>query len=444
MAKALTNRILKATSLLGSSQFLAMACSAVRMKLLSLWLGPIGVALMGVLMQVIDLISNLTQLNIRTSAVRDLASAPAEARPAVIVVVRKVSRALGMVGVLLMLLLAPWLSRWTLHTTQFAPAFRIASLTLIFQALQGGESIILQADARYKSIAASGLTAALTGLLIAIPLFLLLGIDGVAPAVVTYALSSWLASLWFTRRLRPDEAAMRLKLRECFRRASGFIKVGMYMVIATLFSNLTSLILVSYLRRYGIDDLGLYQAGNTMLLRYVGVVLMAIGLDLYPRLSAAASSPRRMHLLMTHYAAVHSTYFFPCVLLASIIAPWLIRLLYTAEFLPMLPYFRYGLVGMYIKPVTLILSYVLLATGSGRTYCATEIIVAAATLLCSIAGYHLDGFRGLGIGFTISVLIDLVVMLTACRLHHLPVIKTRTIAAILAAALLFQLFLFFS
>jgi PST family polysaccharide transporter len=77
MAKEITQRVLKATTMLGSTQMLSMLCSVVRNKLLSLWVGALGVGLVGIYFSALELVGQLTQLNVRTSAVRDLASAPA-------------------------------------------------------------------------------------------------------------------------------------------------------------------------------------------------------------------------------------------------------------------------------------------------------------------------------------------------------------------------------
>lgn len=104
MAKALTVRVVKAITMLGSTQGLTMVCSVVRMKILSLLVGPLGVGLMGALTQAADLVSNLTQLNIRTTAVPQLATAPPGQFNAILVCVRRYGRLLGCIGTALMFL----------------------------------------------------------------------------------------------------------------------------------------------------------------------------------------------------------------------------------------------------------------------------------------------------------------------------------------------------
>lgn len=428
MAKTLTRRVVKATSMLGSTQVLNMLCSVVRMKLLSLWVGPFGVGLMGVFTQTSELFVNLTQLNIRTTAVRDLAVLPPESRGETIGVVRRISRALGWLGVVLMILLAPLLSRFSFGSGDYAWAFRLLSLTLVLQALQGGEHIILQAEGRYKSIAASSLLTSVIGLAAAIPLYWLLRSSGIVPSLLCYGLAAWLSAAWFSRPYRSAMSASDLSLRECFRRSSGFIRLGFYTVLANIVANVVNLGFLAVVQRsMGDTEMGLYQAGNTMLIRYVGVFFIAIGLEFYPRLSAAAGRPRHASLLMAHQARVQTALFFPCAVAAILLAPWLIRLLYREDFLPMAPYFIYGMVGMMFRPASMVLSYGFLAMDKARPYLVTEIVSSVTGFLLSLAGYHLGGFAGLGIATALWYLIDILVIYLGCHLSGTPRFPVRTL-----------------
>lgn len=433
MAETLTSRVIKATSLLGSTQVLNMLCSIVRTKLLATWVGPVGVGLLGVLSQTTELFSNMTQLNIRTTAVRDIAIIPPGQRGETIGIVRRVSTALGWLGLILMFVFAPLLSRFFFDSQEYVWAFRIASAVLLFQALQGSEHIVLQAEGKFRQIAASGLITSVAGLIISIPLFLFLKTWGVAPAILGYAISSWLAAAWFTRGYRSEASGLTLK--ECFKRSRKFIEMGFYMVLASMIGNLVSLGISAIVRlEAGETILGLYQAGNTMLIRYVGVFFLAISIEFYPRLAAANGRPRYAKLLITHQARICTLMFLPCAIIAMLLTPWLITLLYDSDFLPIAPYFIYGMVGMMMRPASIVLSFGFLATNKAKPYLITEILSSLIGFGLNVAGFILGGWVGLGLSTALWYLSDLLIIYAAARITSSPVYSTRTLALSLACA----------
>ena len=107
---SLNARILKVTGMFGGLQVINIICSVVRSKLVAIWIGATGVGLFGVLNAALEMINSLTQLGVRQSAVRDLASASKEEVPALVCVIRRWSLVLGCIGTLLTLVCSPWLS----------------------------------------------------------------------------------------------------------------------------------------------------------------------------------------------------------------------------------------------------------------------------------------------------------------------------------------------
>ena len=107
-----TSAVLKAMGLFSGLQMANILCSAVKMKLVALWLGAGGVGLFGIYQSVIDTISTLTELGIRQSAVRDVArSHGSGSRLTLIVrVVRRWSLFSGLLGAVIISGASPALS----------------------------------------------------------------------------------------------------------------------------------------------------------------------------------------------------------------------------------------------------------------------------------------------------------------------------------------------
>ncbi len=433
MAKTLTARVLKATSLLGSTQGVNLLCSIVRTKMLAYLLGPVGVALFGALGQASDMIGKFTQMDIRTSAVPSLATAPADGFDAMLVSVRRYSRLMGLFGAAIMFALAPWLSEFTFGSNDFSWAYRITAISLLFVALQGSELIVLQATSRYKPIAASGLFTALTGMPIAIGLYWWLGMDGIAPGIVAYSVMAWIGAVWFTRNVRTSGPLP--GWGRSLRTGSKFVKVGMLLTLSSLAIDGVNFLIMAFIGHNGEVELGIYQSGYKVVWSYTAVFFMAFSMEFYPRLSKAIHNRRHASLLITHQAIVS------CGILAlgSVaivgVASWLLPLLYTGDFLGAVPYVRWGMVGMALRPLSLAMSYSFLAGGHSRVYCLTEVLSALCGLVANVVGYRLAGFLGLGLATVVWMLLDLSIMLVAARLSGCPMPRRRALAVALLAPL---------
>lgn len=426
MAKTMTLRVVKAISLLGSTQGLNMVCSVVRMKILSMLVGPAGVGLMGALSQSADLIGNLTQLNIRTSAVPRLAAAPPDRFNQILVCVRRYGRLLGCVGMAVMFLLAPLLSEFTFGSSVYAWAYRIVSVSLLLQALQGSELIVLQATSRYKPIAASGLFTAVCGLLLAVPLYWFMRADGIAPAIVGYSVFAWLGAMWFTRRHRVSGPKPRWS--ESLRFGRGFIIVGAMLTVTSLTSDGVNFLFMAAVRYLGGEQvLGVFQGGYTLVWRYTSIFFMAFSMEFYPRLVKVIGRRRHSSLLVSHQAIVATWMMLPCCAVVILLAPWLIRLFFSTDFLGATPYIVWGMVAMCMRPLSLTVSYAFLASGRNRIYCLTEILSALSGLLLNLAGFYLGGFLGLGLAAVAWMAADTTIVLIAAHLSGAPMPSRRAV-----------------
>ena len=64
-----TSRIVKALSIFGSVQALMILTSAIRVKVIAVLIGPVGVGIYSIFWQTMDLLRNVGGLNISTPAV---------------------------------------------------------------------------------------------------------------------------------------------------------------------------------------------------------------------------------------------------------------------------------------------------------------------------------------------------------------------------------------
>jgi PST family polysaccharide transporter len=132
---------------------------------------------------------------------------------------------------------------------------------------------------------------------------------------------------------------------------------------------------------------------------YLGFVLGAMGTDYYPRLAAAIHDPATAGRLVNEQTEVALLLCAPVLLAMLGLAPWVIHLLYTAEFAPSVDILRWQLLGDVLKVMSWPLGFILVAAGAGKTYVLTETLVVAVFVLGTFIGLPLIGVTATGVAF---------------------------------------------
>lgn len=415
---------MKAMGLFGGVQVMGILCSIIRTKLVALWIGPVGIGLFGLFNNALEMISTGTNLGIRSSSVRDISQA-LEGHDKCLVakmiaVVRKWSLWLGLAGALLTLSLAPLLSEVTFGDSSHIWGFVALSIAVLLQALTNGEYAVLQGTARLKRLASVTLWGTIVGLAVSVPLFYLLRERSILPSIIAYALA--LASFAWVFRNR-DYPNVSIKRQETFDLGKGFVKLGIFMTLGNFASILASYAFNAWLNvNAGTEQVGFYQAGYTLINKYTGLILTALGMEYYPRLSRVAESRLRLRAFVSQEINVAIAVMAPVVALFILLRELVVWLLYTPEFNVILTFVSWGMIGTILRTLSWCLAFTILAKGDGKTYLWTEVASAIINLVLNIVFYQWWGLTGLGIAFLVSYLLyTLIVGVVYFKLYRLSV-----------------------
>ncbi len=398
---------MKAMGLFGGVQVMGILCSIVRTKLVALWIGPVGIGLFGLFNNALELISTGTNLGIRSSSVRDISQALGSNDTSLvarmIAVVRRWSLWLGLAGALITLSLAPMLSRITFGDTTHQWGFVALSVAVLLQALTNGEYAVLQGTARLKRLASVTLWGTMVGLAVSVPLFYLLRERSILPSIIAYAAA--LATFAWVFRNR-DYPSQRVTSREAIDMGKGFVRLGIYMTLGNFATILASYAFNAWLNvNAGTEQVGYYQAGYTLINKYTGLILTALGMEYYPRLSRVVHSRLRLRAFVSQEINVAIAIMAPVVALFILLRQVVVWLLYTPEFNVILTFVSWGMIGTVLRTLSWCLAFTILAKGDGKTYLWTEVASAVINLVLNIVFYQWWGLTGLGIAFLVSYLL---------------------------------------
>ncbi len=403
---SLTSTVLKALGVFGGVQGVNILAGIVRAKCAALWIGPEGVGIMALFVQTVMTISFICQMGLRQSAVRDLSALTAgnpgspELR-SLAHASRVIALVAGMAGMLLTLILAPEISMATFGTTDYAWSFRLLSLTILASNLTAADNAILQSLRELRKLARANLAGSIAGTAIIVAC-LYFGRDrGITGAVMALPLCLWLFSYLASRKM-PGRPEPRPSLRKSLSLGRGMIVLGLYLTVTDFITQFASYLFAIFLNREASTaDVGIYQSGFTMINQYVGVLFTAIAIEYYPRLSAAVKRTRRTAVLVSHETSVALWVLMPFAVLFVCLDEVMVRVLYSRDFLAMLPFISLAMAGMVFRAVSWCMAFVILAKGDGRIYLLTELLSAAAMLLLYTMGWRTLGFTGLGIAYSL-------------------------------------------
>lgn len=438
-SSALTRKVLSAMGVFGTVEILSMLCAVVRTKLVALWVGAAGIGLIGLYSTAIELLSALSQLSLRTTAVRDISATPPSLREKMIAVVAHYGNRLALAGVLLTILCSPLLSMATFGDTDHILPFILISLAVGCNTIVAARSAIMQGRRQLTAIAKASSIAAVMSLAAAVPMVWLWRLSAIVPVLLVYSGVTLVVYLACSRTGQLSEALPSRPQRRAM--ARDMLRLGVYLTVSGVVTWLVSYLVMSWINRRGGEELmGLYQAGYTISVRYVGIVFTALSLEYFPRLSAAFVGGMRRGELMLRHEILIALYVVTalCALMIPL-SPIILQTLYSPRFVSVAPMIAFAAPGVALRAISWAMGFVILARGSGRLFLFTEVASALISIVAVMGGYELGGLAGLGIGFSLWYLAYALVVAVVLHNRLQVGIGFRMMSVSVAAVLLLTL-----
>ncbi len=401
-------QIVKATSLFGGVQVFSIIISVIRSKFVAVLLGTTGMGINGLLLSTTTFISSITNFGLGTSAIKNVSSAAASDDDSqvskVVNVVRRLVWVTGLLGMIITAILSPWLSKITFGSSKYTYAFIWISVTLLLNQIFSGQMVVLQGLRKLKYLAKANVIGLLIGLLITVPVYYFWRIEGIVPVIIITSVTGVGLSWFFARKI---------KLKPVVITRSETLTVGKEILKLGFVLSLNGIIvsLISYLVRIfisntgGVEQVGLYNAGFSIINTYVGMVFSAMGTDYYPRLSAVAGDNVKTRTLINQQAEVAILILAPVLAIFLVFIKWVVMLLYSAEFLAIDEMIHWAMIGIFFKAASWSIAFSLIAKGANKLFLWNEILANSYTLLFNILGYKLAGLEGLGISFLLAYIV---------------------------------------
>lgn len=406
-AKNSYNIILKATTLFGGVQVFTLLCGVIRNKLIAVWLGADGIGVIGLLNSTIELISSITGLGLRQSSVRDISLSAAESNQKLqktTAVVTRLVQLSALLGAVAIIIFSGVLSQLTFGDNSQQFSYILLSLAVVFNAVAGGNQAILQGAGAIKILAKSTLLGSITSLIITVPIYYYYGIKGIVPTLIIMSITT--AIYAYLARYKVIKVERKITVKEAIKSGTPMLKLGIYMTIGAAVTAALNYALVSWLNQTAsTTQVGYYQAGFTLITRYVGLVFVAMATEYYPRLAAISADNKKVSQQVSMQIETSLLILLPIILIFLLLQDYVISILYAPEFAVVSQYTTWAIVGVVYKAISWSLGFVLLAKGAGKLFLITEVVSDSIAFAINILLYKALGIEGLGVAYTINFII---------------------------------------
>ena len=367
--------LIKSMLVIGSAQAVNILISIVRMKALAVLLGPGGIGLLSIYNSLLDMVKQTAGLGMGSSGVREIASS--RGNETMLSRVRQILFAAHLIqGALAML--AVWLLRERIAIWLFGDASRATEVGLIGIAiliglLSSAQTTLLQGLRKVGDLGRVTVFGAFFGTLAGLAAVWFQGENGLIWFILVQPLAAVLIALHYTRRL-PKPTAARLSLFETWEVWKPMAKLGATFMLGGLATAATLLLVRGHIsQELGLDAAGYFAAAWGITMTYVGFLLGAMGADYYPRLTEVIHDKVAAIQLMNDQAQLGLAIGGPVLLLLIGLAPWVITLLYSAEFDPAVTLLQWQIVGNVFKITSWALGFSIVATGRAKTFFVVEL-----------------------------------------------------------------------
>lgn len=399
----------KAVAVFGGAQAFSVLAALVRSKVAAVTIGTVGVGLNALYVTLSNLMATLFSFGLSSSSVPALCQLQGEEQ-------RQLVARLRLLGCLLAVLSVPV----TLVVTSFYSVEAMwLALPVVALILSGIETAVMKSLQATRQLTRSLMATALFSVVFTIPFFLWLGLKGVIWAVVSTVTISSLYSCWLGYKVCPVNPDFAHLDRDLWIQARPMFVLGFAFLVSGLLAQGVDLLNQMWLESVAtLSMVGLYKAGYQLAVTYTRMVFSAIANDFFPRLSSVASDVHSRNSLITQQIRVLLLIVVPLILVFELVVPWVVPLLFSSEFLPIIPMVRVAALAVIIRAISLPLGYLPVALERSWHYLLIEVLSWSMRAIGVIAGYSLGGLLGVGCGILCSDVFDMCFVWFFCRIKY--------------------------
>lgn len=378
--KSERKRTLKSYTILGSSAFINMLISLVRVKALAILLGPAGIGLMGLMINVMTTASQLFGLGVGSSGTKQIGESVGRQDTKRLDSVRRAlfwgTMALGVAGGGAVFFLKGVIAEKIFADSSLAASIGWLAIGVTLSIAASSQSALIKGMRKIGAIAKIQVSAGLLSTAIGLTFVWLMGQDGLIFHVLAAPVASFLIGHYYVAKL-PGLTSGSTSIEAVAKEWKDLAGLGFAMMVSALVTSISVLAVRSLVQReVGAEELGYFQAAWGLSMMYLSFVLAVLGTDFYPRLAGIYHDKVQANKLINEQTEMALLMAAPLMFFLMGFLPWIVPLLYSDEFTPAVDILRWMIVADAMKVITFPLRFIVIVAGRGRLFIFTELVSA--------------------------------------------------------------------
>lgn len=416
LRRIITTDLVKVTSLTGISTFVKIATSFVSIKVISVLIGPSGVALLGQLNNFSSIFLTISTGGINNGVTRYVAedSQNLEHTSRYLRSAFLITLVMSLLCGLVLIVGSAYFAKAILHDVKFLPIMIIFGCTIILYAFNGLLISILNGFKEFKKYVIINIVDSLLGLAFSITLVFYLGIYGALLSLVSYQSIIFFSTLFIARKsLWLKWSNFKGKIDK-----ETIIKLSHYSLMALVSAAtvpVSQLIVRTYISdQTSLDEAGIWSGMNSISSGYLMIITTSLSVYYLPRLAEIKTDfELRKEILSTFKIIVPAV--IVCSIVIYLLRGFIINVFFDYKFVGMKKLFAFQLVGDFFKMCTWILAYQFIAKAMTKHYIIIEITFSALFVGFSILFVNLYGYLGATMAYATNYFVAFFVMLIIFR-----------------------------
>lgn len=401
--------ILKSTGIFGVSHVVKIAAKIVVNKFAALYLGTIGVGIIGLVENLLSVIYGFVNFGIPASSVREIALLTNESDA--INEIRKIkiihywSLFSGLIGGVFFAIVSYFFFKDFYPENASFIWFSSLVLYFIFFSLFSAKMAILQGKRELKKIVIIQVWSAIMQMVSALFCYYFFGLNGIAMAILFSALFSFILIYLYAQN--NQLSTLSISIKQAFFEGLPMVKLGMMLSLGALINQVAYYIIRVFLKDFlSFESLGIFQVSQTILIGYLSVIFVVMSNNFYPQLCNLESDKENFEKYINQQTQFALFLVVPMVLGMYLFASKIILILYSAEFLNVLMVLKIALFGLIFKTIAWPIGFISLVKGNKKLFFKQNLLSDFVNVICSVVLTYFYGLIGLGIAFGLVFLMS--------------------------------------
>lgn len=395
--------LVKTTVLTGLSTFIKILSVFIINKVVAVYAGPSGLALIGQLQNFVALILSISNGSINNGVVKYTAEYKNQQQMSAKLFSTSIKICFGLSIILasVLFIFAEDFSKYFLYDNKYILIFKIFSFTLLFYSLNTILLSILNGLGEIKTFIVINIISSIFSLIFTSLLIVSFNIIGALIALVSNQAVIFFVTLLIVHRQK------QLFFKDFLGKFDVLIfkKLSHFSMMAITTAVMTPFVLISIRNKIS-NDISLEAAGYWQGVWYISdmyllVITTAIGVYLLPKFSAISDKAELKQEIFSAYKVLIPIVF-TLALGIFLFKELIIQIVFSEEFIPMRELFLFQLIGDVLKIASWILSYLMLAKAMTKLFIATEIFFSLSFLVFSFLFLEWYGLVGVTYAFALN------------------------------------------